>query len=88
VLVIFVMIRHDPLRMEMNNMGKIEEVVKEVVTSEEANALHATGRWGKPRYSDKRDCYVMVALDEKRSRKEDDLPKVRNAFSGVKRVSA
>ena len=49
--------------------NKVEEVVKEVSSSEEANVLYALGKYSKPRYSERRDCYVMTLLEEKNQRK-------------------
>lgn len=45
------------------------EVVKEVLSALEANQLYATGKYSKPRYSEKRDCYVLTRLEEKNVRK-------------------
>jgi len=47
---------------------KIDETVIEVQTAAEANRLYATGKYGKPRYSERRDCYVLIKLDDKRTR--------------------
>lgn len=41
---------------------KLKAVVAEVNTVEEANQLYASGEWGLPRYSERRDKYVLVRL--------------------------
>lgn len=45
------------------------EVVKEVQSALEANQLYATGQYQKPRYSERRDCYVLTRLEEKNVRR-------------------
>lgn len=52
----------------MVEKSKYEEVVKEVSTAWEANDLYASGLFSKPRYSERRDCYVLVRLEEKNQR--------------------
>lgn len=49
------------------NIVVVEEVVREVQTPQEANELYASGKYGKPRYSERRDCYVLIKLSEKGS---------------------
>jgi len=43
----------------------IEPTVKECDTAEETNELYSTGEWQKPRYSDKRDKYILIRLSPK-----------------------
>ena len=50
---------------KMAKTFRIGPIVTEVETVEEANDLYASGEWGKPRYSEKRDKYVMVRRDVK-----------------------
>lgn len=48
-------------------MGK-DDVVREVLSAAEANSLYETGKYSKPRYSEKRDCYVLTLLEERNQR--------------------
>lgn len=43
----------------------IEPTVLECDTAEETNQLYSTGEWQKPRYSDKRDKYILIRLTPK-----------------------
>lgn len=44
---------------------KVDKIAVEIESVDEANELYASGEWGKPRYSDKRDKYIMVRRDAK-----------------------
>lgn len=41
-----------------------DKVIRECESATEANALYASGQWGMPKYSDRRDKYVMIKLRE------------------------